>query len=119
MKKFTLLLFVLLPFFMFAENLYYYSNGKKIQLAETSGYTFIDGRVTKNAALPDGLKFRHRQGNIYLFDKLSPKNIKELEKVGKILPAYKRNGTEKVYATGRIFVKLPGMDERSVGKWCA
>ena len=118
MKKITLLLVVLLPLFMFAENLYYYSNGKKIKIAETSGYTFIDGRVTKNAGLPNGLKFKHKQGNTYLFEKLSSKNVKKLEKIGKILPAYKRNGSEKVYPSGRIFVKLPGMDERSVEKWC-
>ena len=118
MKKIALLLVVLLPLFVFAENLYYYSNGKKIRIAETSGYTFIDGRVTKNAALPNGLKFKHQQGNTYLFDKLSSKNVKELEKIGHILPAYIRNGSEKVYASGRIFVKLPGMDEKSVEKWC-
>ena len=118
MKKIALFLVIFLPLFMFAENLYYYSNGKKIKIAETSGYTFIDGRVTKNAALPNGLKFKHQQGNTYLFDKLSSKNVKELEKIGHILPAYIRNGSEKVYASGRIFVKLPGMDEKSVEKWC-
>ena len=115
MKKIALFLVIFLPLFMFAENLYYYSNGKKIKIAETSGYTFIGG---KNAALPNGLKFRHQQGNTYLFDKLSSKNVKELEKIGHILPAYIRNGSEKVYASGRIFVKLPGMDEKSVEKWC-
>ncbi len=118
MKKTVSFLLFLLPFFLFAENLYYYSNGKKIQIAETSGYTFIDGRVTKNINLPKGLNFTHKHGNIYLFDKLSSKNIKELEKYGKILPAYKRNGSEKVYASGKIFVKLPKTDEKSAGKWC-
>ena len=118
MKKIALLLLVLLPLFVFAENLYYYSNGKKIKIAETSGYTFIDGRVTKNAALPNGLKFKHQQGNTYLFEKLSSKNVKELEKIGHIIPAYLRNGSEKVYPSGRIFVKLPGMDEKSVENWC-
>ncbi|MBO4710331.1 S8 family serine peptidase [bacterium] len=118
MKKIALLLVVLLPLFVFAENLYYYSNGKKIKIAETSGYTFIDGRVTKNAALPNGLKFKHQQGNTYLFEKLSSKNVRELEKIGHIIPAYLRNGSEKVYPSGRIFVKLPGMDEKSVEKWC-
>ncbi len=118
MKKIASFLLFLLPFFLFAENLYYYSNGKKIQLAETSGYTFIDARVTKNAALPKGLNFKLKHENIYLFDKLSSKNIKELKKSGRILPAYKRNGSEKVYASGRIFVKLPKTDEKSAGKWC-
>ena len=118
MKKIALFLFVLLPVFMFAESRYYYSNGKKIRIAETSGYTFIDGRITKNAALPNGLKFKQKHQNIYLFEKLSSKNIKELKKSGKLLPAYIRNGSEKVYASGRIFVKLPKMDERSAGKWC-
>ena len=115
MKKITLFLVIFLPLFMFAENLYYYSNGKKIKIAETSGYTFIDGR---NAGLSKDFKFTLKHENIYLFDKLSSKNIKELEKSGRILPAYKRNGTEKVYASGRIFVKLPKMDEKSAGKWC-
>ena len=50
--------------------------GKKIKIAETSGYTFIGG---KNAALPNGLKFKHQQGNTYLFEKLSSKNVRELE----------------------------------------
>jgi subtilisin family serine protease len=118
MKKIASFLLFLLPFFLFAENLYYYSNGKKIQLAETSGYTFIDARVTKNAALPKGLNFKLKHENIYLFDKLSSKNIKELKKSGRIIPAYKRNGSEKVYASGRIFVKLPKTDEKSAGKWC-
>ena len=115
MKKITLFLVIFLPLFMSAENLYYYSNGKKIKIAETSGYTFIDGR---NAGLSKDFKFTLKHENIYLFDKLSSKNIKELEKSGRILPAYKRNGTEKVYASGRIFVKLPKMDEKSAGKWC-
>ena len=118
MKKIASFLLFLLPFFLFAENLYYYSNGKKIQLAETSGYTFIDARVTKNAGLPKELNFKLKHENIYLFEKLSSKNIKELEKSGRILPAYKRNGSEKVYASGRIFVKLPKTDEKSAGKWC-
>ena len=118
MKKIAFFLVIFLPLFMFAENLYYYSNGKKIKIAETSGYTFIDGRVTKNAALPNALKFKFKQGNTYLFEKLSLKNVKELEKIGHIIPAYLRNGSEKVYPSGRIFVKLPGMDEKSVEKWC-
>ena len=119
MKKIASFLLFLLPFFLFAENLYYYSNGKKIQLAETSGYTFIDTRVTKNAVLPKDLNFKLKHENIYLFEKLSSKNIKELEKSGRIIPAYKRNGSEKVYASGRIFVKLPKTDEKSAGKWCS
>lgn len=117
MKKISLLFVVLLPFFMFAETLYYYSNGKKIPLSETSGYTFIDGRVTKNAEnLPKNLKFMLRHENIFLFEKLSSKNMQELGKHGKILPAYMRNGGEKVYASGRIFVKISGVD--NVEKWC-
>ena len=119
MKKIALFLVVLLPFFMFAETLYYYSNGKKIPLTETSGYTFIDGRVTKNTEnLTKNLKFMLRYENIYLFNKLSSKNIKELEKSGKILPAYKRNGKEKVFASGRIFVKLPELGAKAAEKWC-
>ena len=87
MKKIASFLLFLLPFFLFAENLYYYSNGKKIQLAETSGYTFIDTRVTKNAVLPKDLNFKLKHENIYLFEKLSSKNIKELEKSGRIIKA--------------------------------
>ena len=117
MKKIALFLLVFLPLFVFAEGLYYYSNGKKIQLAETSGYTFIDGRVTKNADnLPKNLKFMLRHENIFLFEKLTSKNIQELGKHGEILPAYMRNGGEKVYASGRIFVKISGVDD--VKKWC-
>ena len=117
MKKIMLLLVVLLPFFMFAENLFYYSNGKKIPLSETSGFTFIDGRVTKNAGnLPENLKFMLRHENIFLFEKLSSENRAELEKYGKILPAYNRNGGEKVYASGMIFVKIQGVAD--VEKWC-
>ena len=117
MKKITLLLVVLLPFFMFAENLFYYSNGRKISLSETSGYTFIDGRLTKNAVgLPKNLKFMLRHENIFLFEELSSENRAELEKHGKILPAYIRNGGEKVYASGMIFVKISGVDD--VEKWC-
>ena len=117
MKKITLLLVVLLPFFMVAENLFYYSNGGKISLSETSGFTFIDGRLTKNAAsLPKNLKFMLRHENIFLFEELSSENRAELEKHGKILPAYIRNGGEKVYASGMIFVKISGVDD--VEKWC-
>ena len=117
MKKIALFFIFFLPFFISAESLYYYSNGKKIQLAETSGYTFIDGRVTKNAGnLPKNIKFTLRHENIFLFEKLTSDNISELGKHGKILPAYKRNGSEKVYASGRIFVKISGVDD--VEKWC-
>ena len=117
MKKITLLLVVLLPLFMFAENLYYYSNGKKITLSETSGFTFIDGRVTKNAGnLPKDLKFMLRHENIFLFEKLSSENRKELGKYGKILPAYMRNGGEKVYASGMMFVKIQNVSD--IEKWC-
>ena len=87
MKKITLLLVVLLPFFMVAENLFYYSNGRKISLSETSGYTFIDGRLTKNAVgLPKNLKFMLRHENIFLFEELSSENRAELEKHGKFFP---------------------------------
>ena len=116
MKKITLLLIVLLPVFMFAEGLFYYSNGKKITLAETSGYTFIDSRVTKNVTLPRDLNFTLRHKNIYLFEKLSSENIKELGKLGRVLPAYIRNGGEKVYASGMMFVKLPVKTDAE--KWC-
>ena len=119
MKKILFLTLFLLPLFVFAENLYYYSNGKKITMSETSGYTFIaDGNKKSADNLAKSLNFMLRHENIYLFTKLSSANLKELEKNGKILPAYKRNGSEKVYASGRIFVKLPGMDEKSVAKWC-
>lgn len=120
MKKITLLLLVLLPLFMFAENLYYYSNGKKITLSETSGYTFISGSVKRDVnVLPKDFKFALRHENIYLFEKLSQENIKELGKIGRVLPAYKRNGGEKVYASGRIFVKLPNMKNlKAAEKWC-
>ena len=120
MKKITLLLVVLLPLFMFAENLYYYSNGKKIPLSETSGYTFVQDGTSKSVnAFAKSLNFMLRHENIYLFKKLSSKNIKELEKNGKILPAYKRNGKEKVYASGMVFVKIPGMkDSKAAENWC-
>ena len=117
MKKITLFFIVLLPFFIFAENLFYYSNGKKIPLAETAGYTFIDGRMTKNVnALPKDLKFTLKHKNIYLFEKLTSENIKELSNYGRIIPAYKRNGNEKVYASGMLFVKLPAKTDAE--KWC-
>ena len=108
-----------LPLFMCAENLYYYSNGKKITLSETSGYTFIKNASVKTDALPKDLKFTFRQENIYLFKGLSSKNLKELAKSGNILPAYKRNGKEKVYASGMVFVKIPGMkDSKAAENWC-
>ena len=117
MKKIALFFMFLLPFFVSAESLFYYSNGKKIPLAETSGYTFIDGRVTKNAnALPKNLKFTLRHENIFLFEKLTDANIKELSKYGHILPAYKRNGGEKVYASGMMFVKIQNVSD--IEKWC-
>lgn len=116
MKKITLFLLVLLPLFMSAENLYYYSNGRKITLTETSGYTFIDGSAARNVnALPKDLKFTLRHENIYLFNKLSPENIKELSKKGLLIPAYKRNGSEKVFASGMVFVKLQGIS--NIEKW--
>ena len=116
MKKITLLLVLLLPVFIFAENLYYYSNGKKITLSETSGYTFIDSRVTKNVTLPKNLNFTLKHKNIYLFDKLTSENIKELKNYGRVIPAYKRNGNEKVYVSGMMFVKLPA--KTNAEKWC-
>ena len=116
MKKITLFFVVLLPFFMFAENLFYYSNGKKIQLAETSGYTFISRADVRDAgSLPKDLKFTLRHENIYLFDKLSSSEIKELSKKGLLLPAYKRNGSEKVFASGMVFVKISGVSD--IEKW--
>ena len=119
MKKILFFILFFLPFFMFAETFYYYSNGKKITLSEASGYTFIQDTSLKNAvAVPKDLKYILRHENIYLFNGLSAKNLKELEKSGKILPAYEIKGGEKVYASGRVFVKLPGMDEKSAGKWC-
>ena len=117
MKKIALFLVVLLPLFMFAENLYYYSNGKKITLSETSGYTFISNAVTRDVnVLPKDLNFTLRHKNIYLFEKLSSENIKELGKLGRVLPAYKRNGGEKVYVSGMMFVKLPAKTDAE--KWC-
>ena len=119
MKKITLLLTLLLPLFMFAENLYYYSNGRKITLSETSGYTFISKAATRDVnVLPKDLKFTLRHKNIYLFDKLSSENITELSKKGLVLPAFKRNGHEKVFASGMVFVKITGMkDLKAAGKW--
>lgn len=121
MKKITLLLTLLLPLFMFAENLYYYSNGRKITLSETSGYTFISNAATRDVnVLPKDLKFTLKHKNIYLFDKLSSENISELSKKGLVLPAFKRNGHEKVFASGMVFVKIPGMkDLKAAEKWFA
>ena len=91
MKKFLILTLLFLPFFMSAENLYYYSNGKKIILSEASGYTFVADKTTKSVnTFAKNLNFMLRHENIYLFNRLSSKNLKELEKNGKILPAYKR-----------------------------
>ena len=105
-----------LPFFMFAEGLYYYSNGKKITLSETSGYTFIKNAALRDAGgLPKDLEFFLRHENVYLFDRLSRENLEELAKKGTILPAYKRNGGEKVYASGMVFVKITGIAD--AGKW--
>ena len=119
MKKIALFLMLFLPLFMCAESLYYYSNGKKITLSETSGYTFIKNASVKTDALPKDLKFTLRHENIYLFNGLSSKNLKELAKSGNILPAYKRNGKEKVYASGMVFVKIPGMkDSKAAENWC-
>ena len=87
MKKILLLFVLFLPFFMFAETLYYYSNGKKITLSETSGYTFIADSTAKSNTFAKNLHFMLRHENIYLFDKLSSKNLKELEKNGTVLPA--------------------------------
>ena len=120
MRKALFLTLFFLPLFMFAENLYYYSNGKKITLSETSGYTFVaDGTKKSVNTLAKSLDFMLRHENIYLFKKLNPKNLKELEKSGKILPAYKRNGKEKVFASGRIFVKIDGVSNvKDAEKWC-
>ena len=94
MKKIALFLVVFLPIFVFAENLYYYSNGKKITLAETSGYTFIDGRVTKNVTLPKNLTFALKHKNIYLFDKLTSENIKELKNYGRVYRFEEQSGRD-------------------------
>ena len=120
MKKFLILSVLFLPLFMFAENLYYYSNGKKITLSETSGYTFVQDGATKSVnTFAKSLNFILRHENIYLFNRLSSKNLKELEKSGKILPAYKRNGREKVFASGRVFVKINGVSNiKDAEKWC-
>ena len=120
MKKFLILTLLFLPFFMSAENLYYYSNGKKIILSEASGYTFVADKTTKSVnTFAKNLNFMLRHENIYLFNRLSSKNLKELEKNGKILPAYKRNGKEKVFASGRVFVKIDGVSNtKDAEKWC-
>ena len=120
MKKILILSVLFLPLFMFAENLYYYSNGKKITLSETSGYTFVQDETTKSVnTFAKSLNFILRHENIYLFNRLSSKNLKELEKSGKILPTYKRNGKEKVFASGRVFVKIDGVSNvQDAEKWC-
>lgn len=122
MKKLIFFLIVLLfATVLPAETLYYYSDGKKIELTEDfSSYSFI--RTSKTRAdftLPEDVKLIKKQGNISIIEVSSVNSLKTLQKSGNLFPSYRKKEGGLVYVGNQIFVKIPGkLSIENAEKWC-
>ncbi|MBO4441431.1 S8 family serine peptidase [bacterium] len=118
----TLLFTILfsLPAALSAEELHYYSNGRKITLTEdNSAQTFIDLTRKESAKSLSDVKVLNSHRNVFTLEKASKKRLGELSKLGKVFPAYKIGGKARVFLSGMMFVKIPGQpDVKDAEKWC-
>ena len=121
MKKLFVFSFVMLFFsLLYGETLYYYAEGKKIELTEDfSSYSFIRTSLTKaNFVLPKGVKTLKTYKNISIVELSDKTAAVSLKKNGVLFPAYIKNGT-KVNVSGMLFVKIPGQPSgKNAEKWC-
>ena len=104
-----------------AETLYYYSDGRKIELTEDfSSYSFI--RTSKTRAdftLPADVKLIKKHENISIIEAPNENTLKTLQKSGNLFPAYRKKEGGRVYVSNRIFVKIPGKpNTANAEKWC-
>ena len=122
MKKLIFFLTVLLfAAVLPAETLYYYSDGRKIELTEDfSSYSFI--RTSKTRAdftLPADVKLIKKHGNISIIEAPGDSTLKTLQKSGNLFPAYRKKEGGTVYVSNQIFVKIPGKpNTENAEKWC-
>ena len=122
MKKLIFFLTVLLfAAALSAETLYYYSNGRKIELTEDfSSYSFI--RTSKTRAdftLPADVKLIKRHENISIIEVNDANTLKTLQNSGNLFPAYRKKEGGKVHVSNQIFVKIPGIpNTENAKKWC-
>ena len=121
MKKLFTLSFVLLFFSLISgETLYYYVEGKKVELSEDfSSYSFIRTTLTKaNFTLPQNVNVIKKHDNVLIIKTDDASAKLNLAKNGALFPAYIKDGV-KVHVGGRIFVKIPGKpDVENAEKWC-
>lgn len=122
MKKLIFFLTVLLfAAVLPAETLYYYSNGRKIELTEDfSSYSFIRTSKTRaDFALPEGVKLIKRHESVSIIEVSDENTLKTLQKSGNLFPAYRKKEGGKVHVSNQIFVKIPGVpDTENAQKWC-
>jgi subtilisin family serine protease len=122
MKKRFLLLLTLfvLPLALSSKELHFYRNGKKVALKENyRNHSFVSDSVTKSlSGIPANVEVLKKEKNTFLLGKLSNSQKSELEKSGKVFPAYKY-GKLNYYINDNLFVKIPGSpSEDDASKWC-
>ena len=122
MKKLPVLSLILFFFLQLSgETLYYYADGKKIELEEDfSSYSFIRTTLTKaNFVMPQGVKTLKQHQNVSIIETGDDNAVKTLKKSGILFPAYRKKEGGKVYAGNQIFVKIPGKPSgKNAEKWC-
>ncbi len=122
MKKNVVILFalIIIPFFLFSEEIYFYRAGKKIVLEENyRSYSFVADAVTKVlTAIPEGVDIKKRERNTALVGRLNKDQKTALSRSGRVFPAY-RIGKLDYYVNDKLFVKIPGSPlEKEAEKWC-
>ena len=121
MKKFFSLLFLILfSAALSGETLYYYAEGRKVELSEDfSSYSFIRTKLTKsNFVLPQNVKLLKKHKNVSIVEINDVSAKEDLAKNGALFPAYIKEGT-KVHVSGLLFVRIPGKpNAENAAKWC-
>lgn len=120
MRRLLLLFLLFSPFLTFGETLYYYSEGKKVELSEDfSSYTFIKhAAVKKTFEIPSSIRVRQSKMGIFILENVDDSLRPLLVKNGILFPAYRRADGTKVNISGNIYVQLPEFSEDEARRWC-
>lgn len=119
-----LILAVLLPVFLSAQERYYYHYDQKIYMSEIKGdFTFIPSPQLKNANAQNIsailAKAYSQEGNTYFFNNLTPADTAALKSSGTLFNAYSRGKYyAKLFVNNNLFVKLPtSVKKADTAKW--
>ena len=118
--RFLFLFLIFSPFLAFGETLYYYYEGKKVELSEDfSSYTFIKHAAVKTTfEIPSAVRIRQSKMGIFILEDVDAATKPLLAKNGVLFPAYRRADGTRVNISGNIYVQLPELSDDEAKRWC-